>query len=53
VPGTFGQHGFDEVDGQRAGHLPRRQNQRGEGGSGFDCTQQTLHIGVIVAYAVM
>ena len=26
VPGTFGQLGFDEVHGERAGHLPRRQD---------------------------
>jgi len=26
VPGTFGQHGFDKVDGEHAGHLPRGQD---------------------------
>jgi hypothetical protein len=26
VLGTFGQHGFDEADGERTGHLPRRQD---------------------------
>src|SRR5262249_10811353 len=52
-PGPFGQHGFDEMDSEDTGHLPRRQDQGGEGGGVFDRAQQTLHIGVIVAYAVV
>jgi len=31
VSGTFGQHGFDEMDGEHAGHLPRCQDERGQG----------------------
>jgi len=50
--GPLGEHGFDEVDGEHAGHLPRRQDQRGEGGGVFDRAQQRLHSGIIVAYAV-
>ena len=53
VPGTFGQHGLDEVDGEHAGHLPRRQDERGKGVGVFDRAQQTLHRGIIVAYAVV
>jgi hypothetical protein len=53
VSGTFGQHGFDEVNGEHAGHPPRRQDYRGKGGGVFDRTQQTLHRGIIVAYAVV
>jgi hypothetical protein len=26
VLGAFGQHGFDEVDGEHTSHLPRRQD---------------------------
>ena len=51
--GAFSQHGFDEVDSERAGHLPRRQDQRGQGVGVFDRTQKTLHSGIIVAYAVV
>jgi hypothetical protein len=40
------------VDGEHAGHLPRREDHGGEGGSVFDRTQKTLHSGIIVAYAV-
>jgi len=53
VLGTFGQHGFDEVDGEHAGHLPRRQDERGKGGGVFDRAQQTLRSGIIGAYAVV
>ena len=49
----LGEHGFDEVDGERAGHLPCCQDQRGEGGSVFDRAQKTLHRWIIVAYAVV
>jgi hypothetical protein len=31
--GPLGKHGFDEVDGEHTGHLPRRQDQRREGES--------------------
>ena len=51
--GAFGEHGFDEVDSEHAGHLPRRQDQRGEGVGVFDRAQKTLHSGIIVAYAVV
>jgi len=51
--GSFDQHGFDEVDGQHAGHLPRRQDQVGEGVGVFDRAQKTLHSWIIVAYAVV
>jgi hypothetical protein len=53
VLGTFGQHGFDEVDGEHAGHLPCRQDYRGKGVGVVDRAQQTLHRGIIVAYAVV
>jgi len=53
VPGTFGQHGFDEVDGEHASHLPRRQDQCGEGGGVFDRAPKTLHRWIIIAYAVV
>jgi hypothetical protein len=53
VPGTFGQHGFDEVDGEHAGHLPRRQDEGGQGLGVVDRAQQTLHRGIMVAYAVV
>jgi hypothetical protein len=53
VPGTFGEHGFDEVDGEYAGHLPRRQDERGQRVGIVDRAQQTLHRGIIVAYAVV
>jgi hypothetical protein len=53
VPGTFGQHGFDEVNGEHTGHLPRRQDYRGQGVGVFDRAQQTLHRAIIVAYAVV
>ena len=51
--GPFGQHGFDEVDREDTGDLPRGQDQRGEGGGVFDRTQQTLHRRIIMAYAVV
>jgi hypothetical protein len=50
---SFGQHGFDEVDGEHTGHLPRRQDQGGEGLSVFDCVQQTLHRWISEVYAVV
>ena len=37
--GSFIQHGFDKVDGKHAGHLPRRQDQCGEGVGVFDRAQ--------------
>jgi hypothetical protein len=43
----------DEVDGEHAGHLPRRQDQGGEGVGVFDCAQKALHRWIIVAYAVV
>ena len=51
--GAFGPHGFDQVDREHAGHLPRGQDQGGQGVGVFDCTQKTLHSGIIVAYAVV
>jgi hypothetical protein len=51
--GAFGQDGFDEVNGEHAGHLPRRQDQCGEGGGVFDCVQKALHSWIIMAYAVV
>src|SRR5436309_2867520 len=51
--GAFGQHGFDEVDGEHARHLPRRQDERGQGVGVFDRVQKTLHSWIIVAYAVV
>ena len=42
------QHGFDEVAGEHAGHLPRCQASRGQGGGGVDGAQETLHSGGIV-----
>jgi hypothetical protein len=53
MAGAFGQYGFDKVDGEHAGHLPRRQDHGGEGGGVFDCAQKTLQSGIIVAYAVV
>ena len=53
MPGTFGPHGFDEVDSEHAGHLPRRQDERGKGVGVFDRAQKTLHRAIIVAYAGM
>jgi hypothetical protein len=50
---AFGQDRFDQVDGEHAGHLPRRQDHGGEGGGVFDCAQKMLHRGIIVAYAVV
>jgi len=51
--GTFSQDGFNQVDSEHAGHLPRRQDHGGEGGGIFDRAQQTLQSGIIVAYAVV
>jgi len=51
--GAFGQDGFDKVDGEHAGYLPRRKDHGGEGGGVFDRAQQTLHNWIIVAYAVV
>jgi hypothetical protein len=45
--------GFDEVDRENASHLPCGQDQRRECAGVFHRPQQTLHIGVIVAYAVV
>src|SRR4030095_9012491 len=45
--------GLDEVASEHAGPLPRRQDQGGQGVGVFDCTQKTLHSGIIVAYAVV
>jgi hypothetical protein len=50
--GALGEHGFDQVDREDAGDLPRRQDQRGEGASIFHRAQKTLHRRIIVAYAV-
>jgi len=52
MPGTCGPHGFDEVDGEHAGHRPRRQDALGKGVGVFARAQQTLHSWLIVAYAV-
>jgi hypothetical protein len=41
------------VDGEHAGHLPRRQDHGGEGRGGFDGAQQMLQSGILVAYAVV
>jgi len=51
--GAFGQDGFDEVNGEHAGHLPRRQDHCGEGVGVFDCVQKALHSWIIMAYAVV
>jgi len=48
----LGEHGFDEVDGEYAGYLPRREDQRSEGVGVCDCAQKTLHRRIIIAYAV-
>ena len=53
MPGTFGEHSFDEGDGEHAGHLPRRQDALGKGVGVFDRAQKTLHSWIIVAYAVV
>jgi hypothetical protein len=50
--GAFGQHCFNQVDGEDARHLPRCQGQLGEGGGVFQHVQKTLHRRIIVAYAV-
>jgi hypothetical protein len=39
VLAPFGQHGFDEVNGEHAGHLPRCQDERGQGVGIFDGAQ--------------
>jgi hypothetical protein len=39
VLAPFGQHGFDEVDGEHAGHLPRCQDEHGQGVGVFDGAQ--------------
>jgi len=51
--GAFSQDGFDKVDGEHTGYLPRRQDHGGEGWGVFDRVQKTLHSGIIVAYAVV
>ena len=52
-PCPLGEHGFDEVDGKRTGHLPSRQHQRGECLCLLDRSQKTLHRRIIVTYAVV
>jgi len=49
----LGEHSFDEADREYTAHLPRGQEQRGEGRGVFERTQQTLHNRIIVAYAVV
>jgi hypothetical protein len=49
MPGPFGQHRFDEVDGEHAGHLPRREDALGKGVGVCDRAQQTLHSWISVA----
>ena len=48
----LGEYGFDHVDREHTGYLPRGQNQRGEGVGIFYHTEQPLHRRIIIAYAV-
>jgi hypothetical protein len=51
--GPLSEHGFDEVNHEDAGGLPRREEQCGEGGGVFHCTPQSLHKRIFIASAVL
>ena len=50
--GAFGQHRFDKVYGKDTHQGPYRQDQLWECVGLFNRAKQTLHVGIIMAYAV-
>ena len=50
--GAFGQHRFDKVYGKDTRQRPYRQDQLWECVGLFNCAEQPLHVGIIMAYAV-
>ena len=50
--GAFGQHRFDKAYGEDTRQRPYRQDQLWECAGLFNRTEQTLHEGIIIAYAV-